>query len=429
MSNDMTSLRNSKVMEESGGGSLLEDQSLHPSIVPASSHFTPIVSCVVVGVEDTHGSSLKAWKVQHFGESATVQDPQKVERPKRTRQPPQKLQMDEAKETPNTHRPRRKSKEPMSTEGSKGQPKRSRRRSNDPLAPDNKNEELGKRSKRARKQQETNDTTLSEENKDGDAVLAEAVSRAAASETSARFDLPEDPNEYYIEEEAHLYHNPPFPSCSSGGVAPQDLKPIPPPPPFKQLPNTGKCKWTFDELHRILVADFSPSDSADGNFAMDPTDEAFFLEMLERDDITVVSEGLVSTSSLHPEFWNLAYFQRVLKEEYYHKFRRFDTFKDDDGFENCVEVDGMYSMKIGNYIQYLEKRQDVVMGKEKEDPSFSFSDHEGREQNIHVGISALYMIDLDISRLLPNLYNNFLEGFRYPEVLPGGTHCMMNSVR
>jgi len=38
------------------------------------------------------------------------------------------------------------------------------------------------------------------------------------------------------------------------------------------------------------------------------------------------------------------------------------------------------------------------------------------------------MIDVDMKRLTPLLNENFLESFELPAVLPGGSHCMMNSV-
>lgn len=38
------------------------------------------------------------------------------------------------------------------------------------------------------------------------------------------------------------------------------------------------------------------------------------------------------------------------------------------------------------------------------------------------------MIDVDMKRLTPLLNQNFLESFELPAVLPGGSHCMMNSV-
>ena len=63
-----------------------------------------------------------------------------------------------------------------------------------------------------------------------------------------------------------------------------------------------------------------------------------------------------------------------------------------------------------------------------EEPIFTFEDHLGKVHNVGVGTSALYMIDVDINRLTPLLNKNFLESFELPSVLPGGSHCMMNSV-
>lgn len=258
----------------------------------------------------------------------------------------------------------------------------------------------------------------------------QAVPSTEASSSSNNTQIQkEDPNEFYIEEEAHLYHNPPLPSIHSEGVKPQDLKPIPPPSaPFNNLPNTGKCKWSWDKEQRILLADFSRSISLANTFAMDPIDEAFFLQMMERNDLTLISEGLISPQSLNPDLWDPKYLRRVLEHEYYHKFRRFDTVKTKDGFEEYTEVDGLISMKVGDYIAYLEKRQDYLQGKDRAQPSFSYVNHEGNVEELNVGTSALYMIDVDTNRLLPKLNANFLQSFRYHGVLPGGSHCLMNSV-
>ena len=64
-----------------------------------------------------------------------------------------------------------------------------------------------------------------------------------------------------------------------------------------------------------------------------------------------------------------------------------------------------------------------------EEPVFVFEDHLGKEHSLRVWTSALYMIDVDIMRLMPVLNENFIESFELPAVLPGGSHCMMNSVR
>lgn len=39
-----------------------------------------------------------------------------------------------------------------------------------------------------------------------------------------------------------------------------------------------------------------------------------------------------------------------------------------------------------------------------------------------------YMLDLDMVKMIPRAYEDFLQNFRLPDILPGGTHCMMNAV-
>ena len=48
------------------------------------------------------------------------------------------------------------------------------------------------------------------------------------------------------------------------------------------------------------------------------------------------------------------------------------------------------------------------------------------EHKIDVIESALYMLDYDMVKLLPTLYEDFVASFKLRGVLPGGSHCMMN---
>jgi hypothetical protein len=268
------------------------------------------------------------------------------------------------------------------------------------------------------------------------------------------FTYKEDPNQYYIEETAHLYHNPPFPSEWTNGVSIEDLRSIPPPPPLPSFPNTDSCDWSFDEKSRVLIADFSTCSITKENVRrqdiMTPEDSKFFFEMYERDDITVISRGLLNLSKVDTSLWSLDYVRRCVGREYYHKFRRFDRFIDEKGIEIYTEMDTLYSMRFEEYVQYcdqrksyLEKRMERVDNcdvkeeanalkedeKRKEnEPYFTFEDHIGRAHTIGVWTSALYMIDVDMMRLIPLLNANFLESFELPSVLPGGSQCMMNSV-
>jgi len=234
----------------------------------------------------------------------------------------------------------------------------------------------------------------------------------------APFHVLEDPNEYYVEEEAHLYHNPPLPSKVTQGVRPQDLAPLKPPPPPPTPPETGKCSWSYDDENRIFLADFRAHDGP-----MDPIDTRFMLEVMERDDLTLISDGLLDMMRLDRKLWTMENIAGTFLDEFYHKFRRFDSTTN-----TVVEIDHLHSMRMSDYCAYLEKRAKFLAGIEHEGPYFSFEDHQGKEHKLDVSVSALYCIDLDIKKNLKELYDDFLANFRMLSILPGGHHCLMNKV-
>ena len=74
------------------------------------------------------------------------------------------------------------------------------------------------------------------------------------------------------------------------------------------------------------------------------------LKMMERDDITVVSEGLIDATDMN----NFSI--KAIKNEaglcHHNKFHLFE--KNEQGI--CSEIDGDYSMPISGYMDYLENR-------------------------------------------------------------------------
>jgi len=92
--------------------------------------------------------------------------------------------------------------------------------------------------------------------------------------------------------------------------------------------------------------------------------------MMERDDLTVVSEGLAD--ELKPELWNPSFIAGAAGTEYYHKFRKFqrrktntkDTEACGDGAPISSvthdEVDQCVSMKVKDYFRYLDTRRSVL---------------------------------------------------------------------
>lgn len=286
------------------------------------------------------------------------------------------------------------------------------------------------------------------------------------------YEAMKDPHPYYVEEHAWRYHNPPLPPAKVPAVAEplktqqfpyvshEELRPLPPPPPVPTVfPNTPFCRWSFDEDTRVLYADFRRPSGESGDVVVTLEDEKFLLEMYERDDITVISEGLVS--GLDKEKWTLDYMSRLAGDEYYHRFRRFDKQKvadikpkkkstkkskadapnepENDKFVAVAhaEIDKMLSMKVKDFIGYLRKRgsaltklnEGTLSAEEKTALcTYSFPDHIGVEHKIDVTETALYMLDYDMVKLLPTLYDDFQSCFKLKDCLPGGAHCMMNCV-
>ena len=243
------------------------------------------------------------------------------------------------------------------------------------------------------------------------------------SPSSPTFNYRKDPNQVYVEEEAGLYHDPPVPTKDKGGVPWGLLRPIPPPPPVPGsiFPKTGRCDWSWDEKTRVLSADFSMSR------ILETEDEKFLFRMMERDDVTVVSMGLLSTPGLDPAIWRLGYIRNVLDSQYLHKIRRFETVMV-DGMRQFVECDDMVSMSAKDYNRYVQKREQVMKKAGTGDMIMHYVDHSQTEHSLDVGKNILYVLDLDIGELLPEMKTDFIDHMRLPGVLPGGAHCMMSGV-
>ena len=244
--------------------------------------------------------------------------------------------------------------------------------------------------------------------------------------TQTTYDAMVDSKPYYVEEEAWRYHNPPLPPREGtieeqAGekqlftyVSHEELRPLPPPPPLTtRFPNSQFCRWSFDEDTRVLHADFRRSD---GDAVVTLEDEKFLLEMYEKDDITVISEGLAT--GLDREKWTLDYLSRVAGDEYFHKFRRFDKHDPEadalstkksarNGRAESVEdknahgeVDKCLSMKVKDYVAYLRTRGEAL------DPD-GVGDAKSPEFAFKVGLATSGFISCHntYSRFPPDLFS------------------------
>jgi len=281
----------------------------------------------------------------------------------------------------------------------------------------------------------------------------------------------------YEEESSWRYYNPTFPpsdepngerltQCREGEfvsninlpTSADELRPLPPPVSLTMasLPNTGYCNWSYDDETRVLLADFrnAPQQQRQSmagrqqqggkrmkrnEVHIESEDEIFLLHMMEKDDITVLSEGLADT--INPSFWKSDYIEGCIGSEYHHKFRSFIEGR---------EKDGWYSMKFSDYLRYLERRECVKNNRKNVDGSsgggesngsmtvvndelpnnteFTFTDSYGEVHSVNVDTEAIYMLDVDATKLLPRAWEDLQRNFKLPGILPGGAHCMMNAV-
>ena len=228
---------------------------------------------------------------------------------------------------------------------------------------------------------------------------------------------------FYHEESAYRYHNPPFPERGPSQLAiirnanipgtlqpvqHDHLKPLPPPLHIPELPSTGFCSWTYDDSARVLFADFRVSPLAnrhDGKVHVTREDELFLLKMMERDDITVISQGLID--EINPSLLDREYVEGVIGSRFHHKVKEFEkTILKHRGSIPTGEVNGQYeergwySMKVSDYFNYLDRRQQLQRGNNinsqgldgddgNTDKLFAFTDSEDRNISIDPGAVVL----------------------------------------
>jgi hypothetical protein len=172
----------------------------------------------------------------------------------------------------------------------------------------------------------------------------------------------------YEEETAFQFFNPPFPVEGHdipGAVSSEDLGdlPIPDDPDLSTFPNTGKCKWSFDKETRVLLADFHQTN---GKVELVEQDEHFLYKMMERDDITCVSDGLAH--NIDPNMLNPNTLFNAAGLDFFHKHRRFDRMESTEAqalAETRVackykEKDFSLSMQVKDFARYVGMHEAVL---------------------------------------------------------------------
>ena len=215
-------------------------------------------------------------------------------------------------------------------------------------------------------------------------------------------------------------------------------KSLPEAPPLPKLPSTGYCNWSFDEKTRVVMADFSKQS---GPFYLVCEDEEFMLNMMERDDISLIVDGLAD--DMDPFLWNMEYINRTGNGKIYSKIKLFrktdfnnerDNGTNDEVTNNIhIPIKGTLRMTLGDYYKYLILRKRVLTEDDRsihsnEKSAYKFNDDAGISHEVDVRKDILYMIDCDMKQLPPSLCIDFHENFKLRCNLPGGKNCLLSEV-
>uniref|UniRef100_A0A7S2YQT9 JmjC domain-containing protein n=1 Tax=Entomoneis paludosa TaxID=265537 RepID=A0A7S2YQT9_9STRA len=270
-----------------------------------------------------------------------------------------------------------------------------------------------------------------------------------------------DPSKTFCEETSFLFHDPKTSGdCKSMRLYEEPLDELPKLPPPEERPMYGaglmtqnrKIRFQYrDPKNRVLDVDFTNIPRHE----LSVSDLRDYAKVLERDDITVVSKGLFEASKRKPGLWDLRGIQTESGDRVHHKFKRFVRTEDRAIFK---EEDYMLEGSIGTYIDYLdshakqssqdntqnahsdigqrephinqeqEGKEDSSNNENRQPFEFDFKDDEGKRVEINVDKDVLYMIDLDLPRIFPANYDDFVGNFKVKEILPGGEWCMMNGL-
>ena len=144
---------------------------------------------------------------------------------------------------------------------------------------------------------------------------------------------------------------------------------------------------------------------------------------MERDDITVVCEGLCGQLENEQVFLDVV--DHALGKEPHHKFRKFVRMKEADDFYRYSECEGYTSMTFSDYLRYLNMHQAGGSHNKR----FTFVDAEGKSHNIKTEDTVYYMTDVDMPKVLHEVEEQYRQTFKIREILPGEAWCMMNHVR
>jgi len=179
--------------------------------------------------------------------------------------------------------------------------------------------------------------------------------------------------------------------------------------------------WSYDPEQRIVLGNFTTVQKIHWRHKL------YIGSIMERDDVTLLMEGLLSKFCSKMAGLDLLMKQLLadFDEQTYHNFKRFDRVVGKDGFVDYrAKSTTVTPMKVKDYVRHLT----ILMGESPTSP-FSYESEDGQEVKFDNAMDAVfYMLDVDMTKHLPTMHDTFEKEFKLKEILPGGPWCMINSV-
>ena len=201
------------------------------------------------------------------------------------------------------------------------------------------------------------------------------------------------------------------------------LTPLPKPWDFKFRPPKldDGVVWSYDPAQRIVLGNFTAVTDISWRH------KQYIGSIMERDDLTLIMEGLASNLCAKLTDLKLLREELLLElgDQTYHNFRRFNRVEQEGFAYYRAEDSGVTPMKVKEYVRYLN----TLMGESPTSP-FSFQEEDGQEVRFDKATDVVfYMLDVDMTNHLLKIDEGFQSEFKLKEILPGGKWCMLNSVR
>lgn len=200
------------------------------------------------------------------------------------------------------------------------------------------------------------------------------------------------------------------------------LLPLPEPCKFWFDPPklTDGVIWSYDASNRVVIANFTNVCKIHWKH------KQYIGQLMERDDVTLITEGLVSELVARMKDLNLLIKELQLSfgDRVYHNFRSYHRTQVGSVVTYKPAEKMVTPMKVRDYVRYLN-----ILRGENPNVNFSYVNDKGKEVRFKKATDVVfYMLDVDMTEHLLNVNAAFKSEFKLKEILPGGRWCMTNQI-